>query len=398
MKKVVSSLFMASILGFSVNLLAQENISLKEPTPAVLELIKKYKLEQVDFNYVKKQIGNGSRGSVESILIDARPELKYQKGTIPSSINIPDTNFEEFYSKYDFLAKDKNKELIVYCGGFGCEKSPIVAELLKEKGHKNVKVYSAGEPEWAKKSYLEVGTIVIKSYLENNSALIVDARPNAKFMQETILGSISVPDTEFDKYAGRFPINKDEKIVTFCAGFDCEKSNIVAEKLYDLDYKNVSVYAGGLPEWKKSGLPTTAGAKKTEDKPKDKKPEFSKNGAKLGSDEGTIDGEWLKALIIENKVPQYIQIVNVLNAKEFEKGHIKGSINIEAEKFNSKELLEKLPKDKTIIFHCAAGSRSLEAWTKLKKDKADISEIFYFDANINCKADDCKIEVNEPLD
>ena len=75
MKKIVSSLLLASLLGFCGNLSAQENISLKEPTPAVLELIKKYKLEQVDFNYVKKLIGNGSRGEVEAILIDARPEL-----------------------------------------------------------------------------------------------------------------------------------------------------------------------------------------------------------------------------------------------------------------------------------------------------------------------------------
>ncbi|QEZ89960.1 putative rhodanese-related sulfurtransferase (multiple rhodanese domains) [Aliarcobacter cibarius] len=396
MKKVVSSLLVASLLGFSVNLFAQTG-ELKEPTPAVLELIKKHKLEQVNFDYVKKIIGNGSRGAVEAILVDARPELKYQKGTIPSSINIPDTNFEEFYSKYDFLSKDKNKEIIVYCGGFGCEKSPIVADLLKKKGHKNVKVYSAGEPEWENKSYLEIGTVVIKSYLENNSALLVDARPNAKFMQETILGSISIPDTEFDKLVGRFPINKDEKIVTFCAGFDCEKSNIVAEKLYNLGYKNVSVYAGGLPEWKKAGLATTAGAKKVEEKPKEKKLEFSKNGVKLGADEGTVDGEWLKALIIDNKVPENIQIVNVLNKKEFDKGHIKGSINIEAEKLNAKELYEKLPKNKTIVFHCAAGSRSLEAWLKLKKDNIDISEIFYFDANVNCKEDNCKIDVNEPL-
>ena len=398
MKKIVSSLLLASLLGFCGNLSAQENISLKEPTPAVLELIKKYKLEQVDFNYVKKLIGNGSRGEVEAILIDARPELKYQKGTIPSSINIPDTNFEESYAKYEFLAKDKNKELIVYCGGFGCEKSPIVADLLKKKGHKNIKIYSAGEPEWATKSYLEVGTIVVKSYMENNSALIVDARPHAKFLQESIVGSISVPDTSFDKFVGRFPINKDEKIVTFCAGYECEKSHILASKLYDLGYKNVSVYAGGLPQWKKDGLATTLAAKKSEDKPKVTKPEFSKNGAKLGRDEGTIDGEWLKALILENKLPENIQIVNILPAKDFAKGNIKGSINIEAEKLTPKEIIEKLPKDKTIIFHCSAGSRSLEAWMKLQKDNIDMNEIFYFDANINCQGNECKIDVNEPLE
>ena len=75
--------------------------------------------------------------------------------------------------------------------------------------------------------------------------------------------------------------------------------------------------------------------------------------------------ERLKSLILENKVPENIQIVNVLNKKEFDKGH-KGSINIEAEKLNAKELFEA-SKNKTIIFHCAAGSRSLEAWMKLKK-------------------------------
>lgn len=197
---------------------------------------------------------------------------------------------------------------------------------------------------------------------------------------------------------GRFPIDKDEKIVVFCAGYECEKSNIVADKLYKLGYKNVVVYAGGLPEWKKQSLPTTAGAKKVDAVKKEQKPEFSKNGAKLGKDEGSIDGEWLKALIIDNKVPEYIQIVNVLPAKEFKKGNIKGSINIETDKLSAKEIVSKLPKNKTIIFNCSAGARSIEAWMKLKKDGIDVSEIFYFDANINCKDNNCKIEVNEPLE
>ena len=39
-------------------------------------------------------------------------------------------------------------------------KSAIVADLLMKKGHKNVKVYNAGEPEWSKKDYLEVVEIL----------------------------------------------------------------------------------------------------------------------------------------------------------------------------------------------------------------------------------------------
>ena len=391
MKKILSSLVVAGLLSMG-HVYAQET----KVTPEIAQLIKKYKLEQVDFNYVQKQIGIGNRGATEAILIDARPSVKYERGTIPSSFNIPDTDFENSYKQIADLAKDK--ELIVYCAGYTCEKSPIVAEMLKNKGHKNVKVYSAGEPEWAQKSYLEVGTSVVKTYQENNSALIVDARPNVKFLQETIPGSISIPDTSLDKLIGRFPIDKNEKIVVFCAGFACEKSNIVANKLHTLGYKNISVYAAGMPAWKEAGLGTTATSKAKTTEPAAPKKEFTPKGTKLGSDEGSIDGEWLKALIVEDKVPAHIQIVNVLSAKDFEKGHIKGSINIEADKFTAKELLEKFPKDKTIVFNCSAGSRSIEAWMKMKKDNADISDILYFDANIVCQGQDCKIDVNEPLE
>lgn len=393
MKKLLAVISIVSLFLYAN---AEEVSDLKEPTSEVKELIKKHKLKEVDFDYVKKVIGVGNRGAVESILIDARPQAKYQRGTIPSSLNVNDTNFEEDYKQLS--TTDKNKELIVFCGGYSCAKSPIVADLLQKKGHKNVKVYSAGEPQWSKKSYQEIDTVVAKVYFENNSALFVDARPYAKFLQETIPGSLSIPDTNFDKLIGRFPINKDEKIVAFCAGFECEKSHIVADKLYNLGYKDVVVYAGGLPEWKKAGLQTTAASKKSEDKPKEKKPEFSKNGVKLGSDDGTVDGEWLKALIVQNKVPANIQIINVLPAKDFVKGNLKNSINIEADKLSAKELFDKLPKNKSIIFHCSAGSRSLEAWMKLQKDKLDVSEIFYFDAVVNCKKDDCKIDVNEPLE
>ncbi|MDD3055806.1 MAG: rhodanese-like domain-containing protein [Aliarcobacter sp.] len=388
---ILSAFFLASIQSFSVEV---ENIS--APTEAVLALINKYELEQVDFNYVKKAINQGTRNSVNAVLIDARPEIKYQNGTIPSSLNIPDTKFEEYYS----VLKDipMQKELIVYCGGYNCTKSPVVAQKLKNKGYTNVKIYSGGEPEWKKLSYLEIETLAIKVYQEKNSAFIVDARPYSKFLQETIPGAISIPNTSLAKLLGRFPINKNEKIVIFCGGYNCEKSHIIANKLISLDYENVMVYAGGLPSWKERGLHTTASAYiEKYDEVTIKKDSFSKNGLKLGSDEGSVDGEWLKKQILENKLPSYIQIVDVTSPNEFKNGHIKGAINIEASKLTAKELLEKLPKNKTIVFNCTAGGRSIDAWSKLNDEKIDVSEIYYFDANISCKDNNCKIDVNEPL-
>ena len=388
---ILSAFILASIQSFSVEV---ENIS--APTEAVLALINKYELEQVDFNYVKKAINQGTRNSVNAILIDARPEIKYQNGTIPSSLNIPDTKFEEYYS----VLKDipMQKELIVYCGGYNCTKSPIVAQKLKDKGYTNVKIYSGGEPEWRKLSYLEIDTLAIKVYQEKNSAFIVDARPYSKFLQETIPGAISIPDTSLVKLLGRFPINKSEKIVIFCGGYNCEKSHIIANKLISLDYEDVMVFAGGLPSWKERGLKTTAASyAEKDDEVAIVKDSFSKNGLKRGSDEGSVDGEWLKKQILENKIPSYIQIVDVTTPNEFKTGHIKGAINIEASKLTAKELLEKLPKNKTIVFNCTAGGRSIDAWSKLNDEKLDISEIYYFDANISCKDNNCKIDVNEPL-
>lgn len=131
---------------------------------------------------------------------------------------------------------------------------------------------------------------------------------------------------------------------------------------------------------------------------KSSKPTMSKNGLKLGSDEGSVDGEWLLKYIKGDKVPSFIQIVDVTSPEEYKTGHIKGAINIEAEKLSAKDFYAKLPKGKTVVFNCTAGGRSIDAWMKLKNAKYDISEIYYFDANIKCKGTNCNITVNEPLE
>lgn len=392
-KKVLISVGLVSSLLLTQ--LSAGEVGISQASPKVKTLIEKNQLKVVDFTYVKKVIGKGTKASAKAILVDARPEGKYKKSTIPSSVNIPDTKYKEAVKQLKDVKK--NKEIIVFCGGWKCGKSPKVAAMLKKDGFTNVKLYQAGEPEWIKKSYKEVDLIVAKAAQGKNSALLVDARPYKMFLKETIPGSISIPDTKLDKLIGRFPSNKEEKIIVYCGGFKCGKSHKVANKLISLGYKNVSVFAGGLPTWKKAKLGTTKSASKVEEV-KVKKAGFSKSGMKLGADEGTVDGEWFKKLIETNKVPSHVQIVDVTAPEEFAKGHLKGAMNIEAEKIDAKTLHMKLPKGKTIVFNCTAGGRSLEAWMKLKDAKYDVSEVFYFDANIDCKGMNCKIEVNEPIE
>ena len=103
------------------------------------------------------------------------------------------------------------------------------------------------------------------------------------------------------------------------------------------------------------------------------KDKFSKNGLKLGSDEGRVDGEWLKKAILENKVPSYIQIVDVTAPNEFKNGHIKGAINIEAAKLSAKELIEKLPKNQSI----ANLKLGLKRWLHAVESHYGVKPIIY---------------------
>lgn len=370
--------------------------TLTEPTAHVKGLIEKYKLNNVDYEYVKVAIGNGTRGGAKALLIDARPNPKYLVGTIPSSLNIPDTQIEQYIGQLNKVAKDK--EIIVFCGGWDCEKSPIVAGYLKEHGFTNVKLYQAGEPEWKTKNYLEIGVPVVQSAFKNNNALLIDARPYAKTLAESIPGALFINDDELPKLMGRFPADKNTPIITFCAGYECHKSHVVARKLLELGYTKVSVFAGGLPAWKEAGLQTTAGGKKAEAKAETPKKEAFVDGVKLGVDEGTVDGEWYKAHIVKGTVPSNIVIIDVRSPSEFANGHIKGAVNIEAGKISAQEFAAKLPKGKVVIINCASGGRAMEAYMKLQKEKIDVSKIFYFDANIKCdQSGTCDIKVNEPL-
>jgi len=400
MKNLLSATICAGLLIGGTLLSAKESKvtvaveqTLSKASPKVQSMIDKYKLEVVDYAYAKKMVAKGNRNAAKALLIDARPAKMYAKSTIPSSLNIPDTKFDEYFEQIKDL--DRTKEILVYCGGWKCAKSPKVAGLLKDKGFKNVKLYQAGEPEWIKKNYKEVGLVVAKSAQAKNSALLVDSRPYKSFLKETIPGSISIPDTNLEKLIGRFPASKDEKIIVYCGGYNCGKSHKVARKLISMGYKNVSVFAAGIPAWKKAGLRTTAGAKKAPAKTEAPKVAKMVAGVMLGVDEGTVDGEWFKAQL--DNLPANIQIVDVRTPEEFKTGALPRAINIEAGELKAKEFVSMLPKDKTIVFNCSAGARSMEAWDKAKDGGADMSKIYYFDANIECEGGKCKIEVNGPL-
>ncbi|MBE3022143.1 rhodanese-like domain-containing protein [Campylobacter sp. 7477a] len=395
--KFISAIALTTALMFSgcatsnTSAAAAQAIATK-PSDSVKSLIEKGKLEVVDFSYARSKLGSGMRGNSEALFIDARPDRHYNAGTIPSSIQIHDTDFKDHVKRIDGTPKDK--EIIVFCQGWDCAKSPKVAIMLKELGYKNVKLYQAGYPEWSKKDYIEVGTPTVKNAFDANSAFMIDARPYAKFLAESIPGAISITDTELDKLSGRFPSAKDTQIITFCQGYDCKKSHIVAQKLVSLGYTKVANYSAGVPAWKEAGLKTTKGGS-----------EAAASGAvtklstpfmgpiKKGLDMGSVDGEWFLANY--KKLPAGVTIVDVRRSDERATGFVPGSLHISIEENDEKTFLSKLP-DTYVIFHCAAGGRALEAQSKAKK--GGFTKGVYIDAAVKCKGSECTFTPNEPLD
>lgn len=83
---------------------------------------------------------------------------------------------------------------------------------------------------------------------------LVDVLSAESFQNEHIKGAISMPLEEMGKKA-RNLLHKKDKIVVYCASFDCMASTQAAEKLMKLGYENVLDYKGGLKDYKEGHLP-----------------------------------------------------------------------------------------------------------------------------------------------
>ncbi|MDD5167168.1 MAG: rhodanese-like domain-containing protein [Candidatus Omnitrophica bacterium] len=92
---------------------------------------------------------------------------------------------------------------------------------------------------------------------------LVDVLGKESFEKEHIKGSISMPMDEIEKKAAKF-LKKEEKVVVYCASFDCQASTHAAEKLIALGYKNVLDYKGGLKDSKEGGFPLEGSLHKQE--------------------------------------------------------------------------------------------------------------------------------------
>jgi rhodanese-related sulfurtransferase len=305
------------------------------------------------------------------LLIDSRPAArKFDPGHIPTTINIPDTDFDKLT---DLLPKDKSSLLIFYCEGVECMLSHNSAFKAEKLGYTQIKVYAAGYPDWIKSGRMAAVSVpFLKKKLEEGAPLtLVDSRPKErKFDKGHIPGAISLPDSDFDKLLDRLPADKNSALYFYCEGLSCKLSSDSAEKAVKLGYKQVKVVPEGYPMWVKlyGPGPTAAFAPKVE--------------IQTTADKDAIAIPSMEKILKESSGSVFL--VDVRDPAEYAKGTFKGAVNIPVAEVEKRA--NELPADKPIIFFCSAGGRSGDALDKARKAKPSIVA-YFLDANVKWAAD-----------
>lgn len=223
----------------------------------------KGELVSVSLAYVKNLVDKPDG----TVLIDSRPKKRFDEGSIPGAISIPDTFFDK---NVDKLPMDKAASVIFFCGGLSCDLSSKSATKAKALGYTNVRVFAEGEPAWTKAygaaaapaSALAVGaggdTVVTASFIElaktNPGAVhIVDVRDAKDFARGHFPTAKNIPIGDLEKALDTMPTDKPTVFVCATGARSSEAYDIAKMLRPELvvQYLDAEVtYGTGFPEVK----------------------------------------------------------------------------------------------------------------------------------------------------
>jgi rhodanese-related sulfurtransferase len=90
---------------------------------------------------------------------------------------------------------------------------------------------------------------------QGEELVVVDALAPMSYARSHLPGAINLPPDWVDERAPRRIPDLGTPIVVYCSDVDCDSSVIVADRLRELGYRDVSHYAEGKSDWIEAGLP-----------------------------------------------------------------------------------------------------------------------------------------------
>jgi rhodanese-related sulfurtransferase len=89
--------------------------------------------------------------------------------------------------------------------------------------------------------------------------VLVDALPPMSYAASHLPGAINLPPESVDGRAQRRFPDRSTEVIVYCSDAMCDSSVLVANRLIELGYENVSHYAEGKNDWVAAGLPLEGG-------------------------------------------------------------------------------------------------------------------------------------------
>jgi len=102
-----------------------------------------------------------------------------------------------------------------------------------------------------------INTGDLKARMQKKSVVVLDVRPEIEFLSGHIAGARSVPISELKQRLKELP--KSKEIVAYCRGPYCVFADEAVALLRTKGFEAFRLEEG-FPEWKKAGLPISAGA------------------------------------------------------------------------------------------------------------------------------------------
>ena len=100
----------------------------------------------------------------------------------------------------------------------------------------------------------------LQACMADGQPILVEALAPMYFEDAHLPGAINTPHEQVDELASELLPDRNAEIVVYCASTTCQNSEIVARRLEQLGYSNVSEYVDGKADWIEAGLPVESSA------------------------------------------------------------------------------------------------------------------------------------------
>lgn len=107
--------------------------------------------------------------------------------------------------------------------------------------------HNANDNRWATEFRYDITLEELRDHVQNNTAVIIDAREPDDFAEGHLAGAFNVPVQQKESYMARSfrDLPTDQFIIIYCGGPQCEAGDTVYDYATSQGFSNVRVYRPG---------------------------------------------------------------------------------------------------------------------------------------------------------